>query len=272
MASEKDPRTYVRVHDGMPDHPKVDGISDAAFRLLVTMWCWCSRHLTDGLVPAATWQKRGKQKVRDELIAAGLVDVREDGAVAMHDYTQHQRTAEEVQAIRDSRAESGALGNHRRWHEGRGVADPDCTHCSDPKLVAKLSQTRSQNDRESSPETETETEIKGKTPAATAAQPDLVLVPEQGSDPFDEWWKLYPKKKDKALAKSAYRAAVKKPGVTPALLRAALERQLPTMTDLQYVIYPERWLKRERWTDEPPATQQRRGGYAPDDVRARWVK
>jgi hypothetical protein len=146
----------VRIHDGMPDHPKVDGLSDAAFRLLVTMWCWCSRHLTDGQIPKATWEKRGKQKVRDELVAAGLADLREDGSVCMHDYTQHQRTAEEVQAIRESRSESGSVGNHKRWHVARGITDPECDHCSDPKQIAKPSQTRSQNDRKTSPETETE--------------------------------------------------------------------------------------------------------------------
>src|SRR5437867_558116 len=107
---EKDSRTYVRIHDGMPDHPKVDGLSDAAFRLLVTVWCWCSRHLTDGHVPAATWQKRGKEKVRGELVSAGLVDLREDGSVYMHDYVDHQRTAEEVSRIREARREAGSKG------------------------------------------------------------------------------------------------------------------------------------------------------------------
>lgn len=110
MATEKDSRTYIRIHDGMPDHPKVDGLSDAAFRLLVTMWCWCSRHLTDGRVPGATWLKRGTLKARGELVAAGLADLTEDGSVLMHHYTDHQRTAEEVRAISEARREAGKLG------------------------------------------------------------------------------------------------------------------------------------------------------------------
>jgi hypothetical protein len=32
----RDDRTYITVHDGMPDHPKVEGLSDAAFRYLFT--------------------------------------------------------------------------------------------------------------------------------------------------------------------------------------------------------------------------------------------
>lgn len=157
--AEKDSRTYIRVHDGMPDHPKIEPLSDAAFRLLVSTWCWNSRYLTDGHVPAATRAKRGKAKVWDELIAAGLADVNEDGSLTMHHYTEHQRTAEEVQAIRDARAESGALGNHKRWHVARGVTDPECDHCTDPETVANLSQTRSQTGRKSSPQTQTQSDI-----------------------------------------------------------------------------------------------------------------
>lgn len=143
-----DLRTYIRVHDGMPDHPKVDGLSDAAFRLLVTTWCWCSRHLTDGRVPAATWKKRGTPKARRELAAAGLVE-EVDGAVQMHDYLEHQRSAEEVREIREARGKGGALGNHVRWHVRRGVTDPECElcagHSSDPGDVANGSHDRSQD-------------------------------------------------------------------------------------------------------------------------------
>lgn len=159
--AEKDSRTYIRVHDGMPDHPKIDGLSDGAFRLLVTMWCWCSRHLTDGLIPGPTWLKRGTLKSRGELVSAGLVDLTDDGMVRMHDYTDHQRTAEEVEQVREARSKSGEYGNHVKWHSKRGIVDPDCDHCSqsDRETVANASQRRSQNDRKSSLQTQTETEV-----------------------------------------------------------------------------------------------------------------
>lgn len=194
--AEKDSRTYIRVHDGMPDHPKVEPLSDAAFRLLVTTWCWNSRYLTDGHVPAATRAKRGKAKVWDELIDAGLVDVYEDGSLMMHHYTEHQRTAEEVQAIRDARAGSGALGNHKRWHVGRGITDPECDHCSDPERIPNGSQTRSQMDRETSPQTQAQSEVTTKRARATRGTtiPDdwrpkddhLKIATEYGLDPAFE--------------------------------------------------------------------------------------
>lgn len=104
-----DPRTYITVHDGMPEHPKIEPLSDAAFRLLVTCWCWCSRNLTDGVISAASWEKRGTPKLRRELIAAGLAEI-VDGGVQMHDYLDHQRSAAQVTALRQVRADAGRKG------------------------------------------------------------------------------------------------------------------------------------------------------------------
>lgn len=125
-----DPRTYIRVHDGMPDHPKVEPLSDAAFRLLVTTWCWCSRHLTNGHISARLWAKRGTARTRRELIDAGLAEVLDSGDILIHDYLEHQRSAEEVQEIREAKGRGGAFGNHVRWHVRRRKLDPDCEFCA----------------------------------------------------------------------------------------------------------------------------------------------
>ena len=69
-----DDRTYIRVHDGLDEHPKVEPLSDGAFRLLLTCWFYCSRNRTDGQIAAAVWKKRGTAKTRRELIDAGLGD------------------------------------------------------------------------------------------------------------------------------------------------------------------------------------------------------
>ncbi|GAA2298448.1 hypothetical protein GCM10010402_66340 [Actinomadura luteofluorescens] len=191
-----DTRTYIRLHDGMPDHPKVDGLSDKAFRLLVESWCWCSRHLTDGHMPAATWRKRSTPKARGELVAAGLAVLLDDGSVRFHDYLEHQRSAEEVAAAKAAKGTGGSLGNHRRWHEERGIVKPGCPHCpqpptdpdddpaSDPPADPEptghrsdnRSQTRSDNrshsGRKTSPETTTETE-KDRTPYGGSSRGSL---------------------------------------------------------------------------------------------------
>jgi hypothetical protein len=169
----RDERTYIRVHDGMPDHPKVAALSDAAFRLLIETWCWCSRHLTDGRVPAAVWRKRGTAKARAELVVAGLVET-SDGEVMMHDYTEHQRTAAEVAAAKAEASESGSRGNHNRWHRDRGRTEPDCRWCSDPPSGTRSRpdpgpdrQPDRKPDRVSVAETETEGGYVGGVPYGT---------------------------------------------------------------------------------------------------------
>ena len=132
-----DGRTYIRVHDGMPDHPKVETLSDRAFRLLVETWCWSSRHLTDGQVPKGIWQRRGTPRARRELIDAGLVE--DLGTeVQMHDYLEHQRSRADVAEIVAARKAASIKANHTRWHTGpKGKPDTDCPLCngseSDPK-------------------------------------------------------------------------------------------------------------------------------------------
>lgn len=106
----RESRTFIKVHDGMPDHPKIDGLSDAGFRLLVETWCWCSRHLTDGQIPAATWKKRGTPKARKELVDAGLIEQLPDGSAQVHDYLEHQRSKAQVDELSRKRREAGSRG------------------------------------------------------------------------------------------------------------------------------------------------------------------
>ncbi|QFU87854.1 hypothetical protein [Amycolatopsis sp. YIM 10] len=169
-----DTRTYIRVHDGIEDHPKIDPLSDKAFRLLVTTWAWCSRHTTDGRVPLKVWLKRGTSKARAELVDARLAEVYADHIV-MHDYLEHQRSAALIAEKIDAKRRAGQLGNHNRWHRDTGTHDETCEFCVDsPPPSRNRSQVRSDSDRggdshprsqtgrETSPETETETETEKK--------------------------------------------------------------------------------------------------------------
>lgn len=106
----KDTRRYITVHNGMPDHPKIAVLSDSAFRLLVTLWCWCDANTTDGKVRRAVWDRKGRAKGRAELLAEGLVYELPDGDVQMHDYLEHQRSAKEIADLRRVRQEAGSKG------------------------------------------------------------------------------------------------------------------------------------------------------------------
>lgn len=125
----RDKRPYITVHNAMPWHPKIEGLSDKAFRLLLTTWCWCSLSNTDGHVKAALWAKRGTAAARRELEEAGLVEDDLAGGVIVHDYDQHQRTREEISDYQEDRAKDGALGGHVRHHVKTGKRNPKCEFC-----------------------------------------------------------------------------------------------------------------------------------------------
>lgn len=138
-----DARTYIRVHDGMDEHPKIAPLSDAGFRLLVSAWCYCSRNLTDGQIVDAIWRKRGTAKARKELADAGLVEQRE-GYVVMHDYLEHQRSADEVAEMRRKRAEAGKKGGRSKANR-LASATADAKHEPEQVLKQTAKQTASKN-------------------------------------------------------------------------------------------------------------------------------
>ena len=161
-----DDRTYIRVPDGLDEHPKVEGLSDSAFRLLLTSWFYCSRNRTDGRIADGAWKRRGSVKARRELLDAGLAEQR-DGYVEMHDYLEHQRSAEEIRLLRETRGDTGSFGNHVRWHVVRRKPKKDCEHCfptpggdGDPiaNPIANAIANGSQTDRKPIASTEAEAE------------------------------------------------------------------------------------------------------------------
>lgn len=129
----KTARTWIVVHDGMPEHGKIEALSDRSFRALITLWCYCSRQLTDGHVPKAAWEKRTTAAIRRELVAAKLVEPQTGGDVVMHDYLDWQRSAADIEAASEKKQTAARLGNHNRWHAREGRFDPSCEHCQHPK-------------------------------------------------------------------------------------------------------------------------------------------
>lgn len=123
-----DYRPFVRLDHGMPENPKVVGLSDSAFRLYVEAICWCSRQETDGAIPEPMMRRLGSVKATNELTRSKLVN-RTDEGYEIHDYLDFQRSSAEIQAYRDAKGKAGALGNHQRWHVARRKRDKDCEFC-----------------------------------------------------------------------------------------------------------------------------------------------
>jgi hypothetical protein len=70
---------------------------------------------------------------------------------------------------------------------------------------------------------------------------------------FTRWYAAYPRKKDRARALKAYKAALKKKGVTSEKLLTVMQEQTPVLMrkGVEFCPYPASWLNGERWDDEP---------------------
>jgi hypothetical protein len=170
MATDR--RTYVKIADSMPDHPKVVRLSDSAFRLWVEAICYCSRHLTDGVISPAALRKVGPPKAARELAEAGLLEVHGPDWL-VHDYLQHQRSAAEVAAAVEQRREAGQRGGLAKQ---KRLASPPLSELSSDSLSEPGSK------RLAETELETEEQLLGATSASQAngrrrtRAPDLLPV------------------------------------------------------------------------------------------------
>jgi hypothetical protein len=105
--------TWLKIDDGMPRHPKILGLSDGAFRVLITLWCYAAEHETDGHIPDAAW-RQARPKQRDELVAAELV--RENGTgMVIHGFTERNPTKAQLEDRRAKRSAAGKRGAEARW-------------------------------------------------------------------------------------------------------------------------------------------------------------
>lgn len=113
---------YLNLDDNFADHPKVDALSDGAFRLHVAGLLYASKHTTDGYIPA----NRVPRLIRTYK-ARYLADLMEatlwrpaDAGYTIHDYLDWNRSREQIEAdrerLRKVRSAAGKKGAQARWH------------------------------------------------------------------------------------------------------------------------------------------------------------
>ena len=109
---------FATLDDNFPDHPKVFGLSDAAFRLHVSGIVYCARHKTDGNVPVEkvrTLVPRFRPAALRELVDRGMWQDVLGGAYYVHDYLDWNLSREQIDSRREARARSGRKGAMKRW-------------------------------------------------------------------------------------------------------------------------------------------------------------
>lgn len=111
---------YIRVDVLLMEHPKIEALSDKAFRALFDLWCYCGRNRNDGIVSEKRW-KALPPKVRKELLDAGLAESIDIGAGAvMHDFVGpdgHQRSRKEIDESAEARSEKARNAANARWKD-----------------------------------------------------------------------------------------------------------------------------------------------------------
>jgi len=131
-ARHKDTRPYITLTNEYPRHRKIRGLSDAAFRLHVTLMTMANEDRTDGKVLPVDLESKGP-KVKKELIDAELVRDLGNDVFMLHDYLKHQNSSDEIdERINEKRKRAstgGKVSAHNRHHVDRGIVNPDCELC-----------------------------------------------------------------------------------------------------------------------------------------------
>ena len=125
--------TWLKLDDQVTEHPKCVGLSCEAWTLWLHGLTYCSRNLTDGVIPDAILTRlspcRRPRKAAQELVDAGLWD-RIENAHSVHDYAQHQRTRNEIDNLKKASMERQKRSRERRQASNGGDSSEPVTHVS----------------------------------------------------------------------------------------------------------------------------------------------
>ena len=123
---------WFKVDDKLHDHRKTRVAGKSAMGLWVLAGSWSGDNMTDGFIPESILRRWGNRADAARLVTAGLWRIDDlDGEQGwrFHDWFTFQPSAASTAAVKSKESDAGLRGNHRRWHRGRGVTDPDCEYC-----------------------------------------------------------------------------------------------------------------------------------------------
>lgn len=255
--------TWFKVDDKLHDHRKARAAGASAMGVWLLAGSWSADNLTDGFLPSAILQRFGRQRDAKRLVEVGLWFADEqDGEPGwrFHSWDEFQPTREDTEKRRNAESTAGSEGNHRRWHVVKGITNRDCQFCRVPDRVPDRVNA-------SGPESGANPPVPSR-PDPTRTEETTTSSDKSDNGEslsrFGEFWDAYDHKVGRKKAESAYRSALKKPGVTDELLIAAAGEYVAWVKSEgkhpQYTKHPATWLNGEHWTDEraarhPPPTR-----------------
>lgn len=137
--------TWVKLDDAFAEHPKIVGLSDGAFRLLVAAFCYCGRWNTDGVVPKTALKM--PRRCVNELVSRGnwhaaghecetCPPVAND-AYYVHEFLVYNPSAEEVETAQERRSEKARKAARARW-EKRPSLPPSSANGNTPSMLGAV--------------------------------------------------------------------------------------------------------------------------------------
>lgn len=108
----------MRLDDQFADHPKIERLSDRAFRLHIAGLCYCGRFLSDGFIPEDRVRRLVRKVTKsmvDELVAGRLWTAVEGGFEVLG-FLEYNPSKAKVEKDRAEAAE-----RKRRWAERNAV-------------------------------------------------------------------------------------------------------------------------------------------------------
>jgi hypothetical protein len=248
---------YFPVDDGFHAHPKAGAASLAALGLWVVAGSWCNDQKTDGRIPAHMIPvlTRGEHALADELVAAGLWRKKGTGYrfhefLADGDGSHRNISRSEIESLRVKKSSGGVIGSHRRWHEARGIIDPDCPYCQ-----GKQHDTPNGSTYKSTYDSPNEVLMPPPHPTPPHKIKPSSSAPPTDDDPdWSAFWAAYPRKVGKGQARRAWPKATKAADRADIITGAKRYAEQRRGQDAQYTAHPATWLNGERWTDQQPPT------------------
>lgn len=114
--ARKDSRLFARIDLDYADHPKIEALSDAAFRAHLTMILYSRKYLTDGRIPSRVANRFGSESLAELLSndeenpSLVLLD---DGSYLLHGFVDMQETKAEVARRSAVNRENGSRGGRK---------------------------------------------------------------------------------------------------------------------------------------------------------------
>jgi hypothetical protein len=216
--------TWVRIDDGLADHPKFALLPVKARWLYIRGLCYSARYLTDGeiaLTVAHTWEGKA---AAEQLVDAGLW-TRRGASYWVHDYLDWNPSRADVVARRSMDSARKRTGNPS------GIQTESDRNPSGIRVDSSRAQDGTGLGRG--------LEVGGGGAGG-------------GGDPpgFAEFWAAFPRKVGKPKARLKFAAALHRAEAATITAGAIRYRDDPNRED-GFTAHPTTWLERDGWNDPP---------------------